>query len=141
MGQEPAIAPGGQQKVGIAAAQERAQPDQQAAGIVQGIAGDVIAKAGQEIGWLFMSGIAVGPEHQGAQRRGIGIHIPGGVQRFDGFDQAIVTGGHPAAGQGEDIRGSGIAQGQGHIGVVVGQGRKAALGGVEDSSQSVGFST
>ncbi|HLE50555.1 MAG TPA: hypothetical protein VI755_00735 [Anaerolineales bacterium] len=121
MGQQPGVAPGGQQHVGVVALQDGAQPDQQGTGGFQRQAVGVTRAVNGQVGRRGMRRVMVWLYAQDAQGWGQGVQLPGTVQGDNLFHLAGFVCQDAATRQGEEIVGGGVVQGQRQIGVVIGQ--------------------
>lgn len=115
-GQQPGIAPGRQEQVGVLAFQDGAQVDQQGAGGFQRLAVAMAIMGNEDPLRYSVSGVAIRFKHQDAQGRWIGIKVPGGVKGRDGTDAAApLPSLHIQAdvSQWKNAKGGGVMQGQG----------------------------
>ena len=88
--QQPGIAPGGQQQVGVVCAQQGAQVDQQRAGRLQGQAAAVAPGGAPPAGGgVGVGGVAVRLQREDAQRRDGRVQVPGRVQHLELLDLPV----------------------------------------------------
>ena len=90
-GQQPGVAPGGEQQVGVMPLQQGAQVEQQGQGRVERKAVRVALVARQDRLRVCVCRVAVGLQRQAAQRRGSRVEIPGRVQRGDLLDVFLIS--------------------------------------------------
>ncbi len=116
--QQPGIAPLAEDQVGVVALEEGAQVDHQRAQRLEGQAVVEALVAQAERGGGGMAGVAIRLQVKDAQRRQLGIQLPGGIEGFDIPDQLALDL-HAAARHGEGAAGGGVAQRELQVGIVV----------------------
>ena len=130
--QQPGIPPAAEDQVGVVAREQRAQVDQQRAHRLEGQAVLVLFVAQAERVGHGVVRVAVRLHVEDAQGRGLGIQLPGGIQRLDGVDPAIVIRIHPAARHRVGTRAGGEAQRKLQVGIVVGERREGLRNALEE---------
>ena len=131
-GQQPGVAPQGEQQVGVVLAQDGGQVEQQRAGMRQAEAAGEALAAHQHVFGRGVRRVHVGLQAQQAQRGRGRLQVPGGVQHLQGADFAFRICLDPAVGQREGAVGGGMVQRQGQVGVVEIQVGEAPGGAAEE---------